>query len=157
MVVKAFRPSVVVVPVGSTMAFANHDAVEHNVFSLSQEARFDLGFFGRDAVRSQTFENAGLVHVYCNVHPGMSAFVLVRDSPYFTRPSGDGSFSIERVPSGTYVLHVWHERTGDYQQDVVISENGVSGLTIQLMTSLSGLDGFRARYVRPYARGGRRN
>ena len=157
MVVKAFRPSVVVVPVGSTVAFANHDAVEHNVFSLSREARFDLGFFGRDGVRSHTFENPGVVHVYCNIHPGMSAFVLVRDSPYFKRPSGDGSFSIDQVPPGPYVLHVWHERTGDYQQDVVISESGMSGLTIQLTTNLSGLAGFRARYVRPYAQRGRRN
>ncbi len=75
---KAFRPSVVVVPVGSTVAFPNRDGFDHNVFSLSGEARFDLGFYGRGEVRSQTFLSPGVVHVYCNVHPGMSAFVLVR-------------------------------------------------------------------------------
>jgi plastocyanin len=153
---KAFRPSVVVVPAGSTVIFPNLDPFDHNVFSLAGDARFDLGFYGRGVARSTTFPNAGIIRVYCNVHAGMSAFVLVRDNPYFTQPSGDGSFSIPNVPQGNYVLHAWHERSGDHEQEVIVAAGEMSVLTIPLTTDLSGQDTFRSKYTRPYARGGRR-
>ena len=65
---KEFSPHVLVVPVGSTVSFPNHDPFNHNVFSLSEEHPFDLGLYGRDEVRSVRFERPGIVRVYCNVH-----------------------------------------------------------------------------------------
>ncbi len=153
---KAFRPSMVVVPVGSTVSFPNLDAFDHNVFSLAGDTQFDLGFYGRGVDRSTTFSSAGIMRVYCNIHPRMSAVVLVRDNPYFTQPSGDGSFSIPNVPHGDYVLHAWHQRSGEHEQEVVVAGDEVSGLAIPLIADLSGQDTFRSRYTRPYARGGRR-
>ncbi len=154
---KAFRPSMVVVPVGSTVSFPNLDPFDHNVFSLAGDTQFDLGFYGRGVERSTTFSSAGIMRVYCNIHPRMSAVVLVRDNPYFTQPSGDGSFSIPNVPHGDYVLHAWHQRSGEYEQEVVVAGDEMSGLAIQLIADLSGQDTFRSRYTRPYARGGRRH
>ncbi len=153
---KAFRPSMVVVPVGSTVSFPNLDPFDHNVFSLVPEARFDLGFYGRGVTRSTTFSSPGIIRVYCNIHSRMSAFVLVRDNPYFTQASGDGSFSIPNVPHGDYVLHAWHERSGEHEQEIVVAGDEMSGLAIQLIADLSGQDTFRSRYTRPYALGGRR-
>ena len=153
---KAFRPSMVVVPVGSTVSFPNLDPFDHNVFSLAQEARFDLGFYGRGVARSTTFQSPGIIRIYCNVHSGMSAFVLVRDNPYFTQPSGDGSFSIPNVPHGDYVLHAWHERSGEQEQVVVVAGNELTGLSVELIADPSRQDTFRGRYTRPYARAGRR-
>lgn len=154
---KAFRPSTVVVPVGSTVSFPNLDAFDHNVFSLAPEARFDLGFYGRGVTRSTTFSSPGIIRVYCNIHSRMSAFVLVRDNPYFTQASGDGSFSIPNVSHGDYVLHAWHERSGEHEQEIVVAGDEMSGVVIELTTDLSGQDTFRGRYTRPYAPGGRRN
>ena len=153
---KAFHPTIVVVPVGSTVFFANFDPFDHNVFSLAREARFNLGFYGRGQTRSTTFLSPGIIRVYCNVHSRMSAFVLVRDNPYFTQPSGDGSFSIPDVPHGHYVLHAWHERSGEHEQELIVAGDEMSGLAIQLIAGRSGEDAFRSRYTRPYARGGRR-
>ena len=48
---KQFSPHVLVVPVGSTVAFPNHDPFNHNVFSLSEENPFDLGLYGRGETR----------------------------------------------------------------------------------------------------------
>src|SRR5918995_4834565 len=107
---KQFSPHVLVVPVGSTVTFPNHDPFNHNVFSLSEENPFDLGLYSRGETRSARFDRAGIVRIYCNVHAQMSALVVVRDNPYFVQPSGDGTFSIPAVPPGTYVVHVWHER-----------------------------------------------
>jgi plastocyanin len=107
---KTYAPHVVVVPVGSTVRFPNHDPFNHNVFSVSEPNTFDLGLYGRGEVKSQTFEHPGLVRVYCNVHPRMVAYVFVMENRYYAQPGSDGSFTIDNVPAGRYRLHVWHER-----------------------------------------------
>ncbi len=107
---KVYAPHVVVVPVGSTVRFPNHDPFNHNVFSLSEPNTFDLGLYGRGEVKSQTFAKPGLVRVYCNVHPRMVAYVLVMANRLYAQPGQDGSFVIENVPPGRHRLHVWHER-----------------------------------------------
>ncbi len=107
---KTYAPHVVVVPVGSTVRFPNHDPFNHNVFSVSEPNSFDLGLYGRGETKSHTFDHPGLVRVYCNVHPRMVAYVLVMENRYYAQPGSDGSFTIDNVPAGRYRLHVWHER-----------------------------------------------
>jgi plastocyanin len=107
---KTYAPHVVVVPVGSTVRFPNHDPFSHNVFSVSEPNGFDLGLYGRGEAKSYTFDHPGLVRVYCNVHPRMVAYVWVMANRYYAQPASDGSFTIEDVPAGRYRLHVWHER-----------------------------------------------
>src|SRR5262245_46914034 len=107
---KTYAPHVVVVPVGSSVRFPNHDPFNHNVFSASEPNSFDLGLYGRGAARSQTFAHPGLVRVFCNIHPRMVAYVQVMANRYFTQPGTDGSFRFANVPPGTYRLHVWHGR-----------------------------------------------
>jgi len=107
---KTYAPHVVVVPLGSTVRFPNHDPFNHNVFSASEPNSFDLGLYGRGEAKSNTFAHPGLVRVYCNVHPRMVAYVLVMENRYYAQPANDGSFAIDNVPAGRYRLHVWHER-----------------------------------------------
>jgi plastocyanin len=129
---KEFSPHVLVIPAGSTVSFPNHDPFNHNVFSLSEDAPFDLGLYSRGQARSVVFTRAGVVRVYCNVHAQMSALIVVRDNPYFTQPGSDGSFTIAGVPPGRYTLHVWHERASEVTQTIQVPSSGVAGLTIQL-------------------------
>ena len=107
---KVYAPHVVVVPVGSTVRFPNHDPFNHNVFSLTEPNTFDLGLYGRGETRSWTFQQPGLVRVYCNVHPRMVAYVHVMANRLYAQPGQDGSFTIQDVPPGRHRLHVWHER-----------------------------------------------
>ena len=109
---KAFTPRVVVVGVGGTVDFPNEDPIFHNVFSVSGDNRFDLDFYKRPKSGQWIFQNPGIVRVYCNIHPQMSAVVVVRDSPYFAKAEADGSFVIPDVPAGRYTLKAWHERAG---------------------------------------------
>jgi plastocyanin len=153
---KEFSPHVLVIPLGSAVSFPNHDPFNHNVFSLSVEAPFDLGLYSRGQARPVTFPRAGIVRVYCNVHAQMSAIIVVRDNPYFTQPSSDGSFRITGVPPGRYVLHVWHERAAEISREVDVPAAGIGNLNLEL-------DARGCRFVphlnkegKPYPQQGRR-
>ena len=104
----AFVPAVLVVPPGATVDFGNEDPFFHNVFSYSQAKRFDLGRYPAGESKAVTFEESGIVKVYCEVHDFMRAVVLVLDSPYHSPVSEDGSFTIRGVPPGTYEVVAWH-------------------------------------------------
>jgi len=153
---KAFSPHVLVLPVGSTIAFPNHDPFNHNVFSLSEEQPFDLGLYGRGEARSVKLERAGIIRVYCNVHSQMSALLLVRDGPYFTQPSGDGSFLLPAVPPGRYVLHVWHERAPEVTRPLEVPAGGLADVAIELDARGYRFKPHLNKYGQPYPQQGRR-
>lgn len=130
---KAFAPHVLVVPVGSTVAFPNHDPFDHNVFSVSEGNSFDLGLYGRGEGKSVTLQHPGLVRVFCNVHPRMVALVLVMGTHHYAQPGADGSFTINGVGPGSYRLHVWHERAPtEVVKEVTVGAAGVSDLVVTL-------------------------
>ena len=156
---KEFQPHLVVLPVGSSVTFPNTDAFDHNVFSLTDNALFDLGSFGRGEARGTTFTRPGIVRIYCNVHPNMSSVVVVRDNPYYALPSADGSFTISDVPVGTYVLHAWHERANNpVSQQVEVTGNVSGELALQLDAREYEFVQHLNKFGRPYsmARRGRR-
>ncbi len=130
---KSFTPHVLAVGVGTTVEFPNEDPILHNVFSVSGEG-FDLGLYKRPKSGSRTFEKPGVYTIYCNIHPQMSALVMVRDNPYFAKASKDGSFRIEGVPAGEYKVRAFHERAGD--GTVVTAKVPATGDTAPLTFSL---------------------
>ena len=132
---KTFAPRVAVVPVGGTVEFPNQDPVFHNVFSVSGENRFDLDLYKRPKTGAWVFRHPGLVRVYCNIHPQMSAYVLVRDNPFWARPSADGRFEIPDVPAGAWVVKAWHERAGEASQAVTVPEGGALDVALTLDAS----------------------
>lgn len=153
---KQFSPHMLVVPQGSTVTFDNHDPFNHNVFSLSEENPFDLGMYGRGQTRSVRFARAGIVRVYCNVHPQMSALVVVRDNPYYAQPSSDGSFSIPSVPPGRYTLHAWHERSSEMSREVEVPAGGIDSLELELDARGYKFKPHLNKFGRPYPQVGRR-
>lgn len=110
---KQFQPQVLIVPRGSEVRFPNFDPILHNVFSVSPGSQFDLGVYGRSDGASFTFERPGLVRIYCNVHRSMFAYVLVLDTPFYTRPDRSGAFRLSELPTGPGTLILWHPR-GDF-------------------------------------------
>ncbi|HUR93034.1 MAG TPA: hypothetical protein VMY76_00525 [Gemmatimonadales bacterium] len=153
---KAFTPHVLVVPVGATVSFPNHDPFNHNVFSLSEEQPFDLGLYGRGETRTARFARPGIVRVYCNVHSQMSAVVVVRDGPYVAQPSGDGSFDLGQVPPARYTLHAWHERASEITEVVSVPPGGIDNLTLTLDARGYRFKPHLNKFGQPYTQQGRR-
>lgn len=147
---KTYAPHVVVVPVGSTVRFPNHDPFNHNVFSVSEPNSFDLGLYGRGEAKGYTFEHPGLVRVYCNVHPRMVAYVLVMENKYYAQPASDGSFAIDNVPIGSYKLHVWHERIPSEVVKEVTAGAGPSEVQVALNARGYKWQPHRNKYGRNY-------
>jgi plastocyanin len=148
---KSFEPHVEAVPVGATMSFPNLDNIMHNVFSLSKGNRFDLGLYKDGAKKDFVFKKPGLVRIYCNIHPQMSAFVYVMDHPYFAWASRDGSFRIDDVPPGNYTLAAWSEE-GEARQPVTVTESGASGVSLSLDVSKYARRPHLNKYGKPYKR-----
>ena len=152
---KNFVPRVVVVGVGATVAFPNQDGILHNVFSVSGENHFDLDLYKKPKSASWTFRHPGLVRVYCNIHPQMSAFVLVRDNPFWARPRPDGWFEIPEVPPGEWVLKAWHERSGESSQRVTVQGDGVVDVELTLDASRWKRAPHKNKYGQDYKSGDR--
>lgn len=106
---RMFVPHMLAVPVGSEVQFPNLDPFFHNVFSLFNGKRFDLGLYEAGTTKEVTFSREGVSYIFCNIHPEMSAVVLVLSTSLFTTIGTDGVYSIRGVPSGAYEMHVWVE------------------------------------------------
>jgi plastocyanin len=102
-----FSPHVLAVQVGTTVDFPNHDRVFHDVFSFRDGKRFELGLYPVGAIKHVPFDRPGLSRVFCNIHPGMAAYILVVDTPHFAVSDREGNFTLPDVPAGTYPYHAW--------------------------------------------------
>lgn len=107
---KRFIPHVLTIGVGSEVEFPNEDPFFHNVFSIYDGRRFDLGLYASGETRPVRFARPGVSYIFCNIHPQMSAVVLALDTPYSAVSDTRGAFVIPVVPEGRYRLRVWHER-----------------------------------------------
>jgi plastocyanin len=153
---RQFRPKVLVVPTGTTVRFPNQDPFNHNVFSLTEGNNFDLGLFGRGESRERRFTRAGLVRLYCNIHPRMVGFLVVRDNAWYAQPGADGSFTIPDVPPGTYTLRAWHERAPQVTQEVTVPSGGLANLELTLDASRYSWVQHRNKYGQEYGSGATR-
>lgn len=107
---KHFEPHILPIEVGTLVDFPNLDPIFHNAFSNFDGQLFDIGLYPPHSSRSIRFQREGLVRVFCNIHPAMSAVIVVLATPYFSVTDPGGHYSIANVPAGAYKLHFFHER-----------------------------------------------
>ena len=123
---KSFEPHVLVVPVGSVVQFPNRDPFFHNVFSLFEGKRFDLGLYEAGSTRNVSFDRPGISYIFCNIHAEMSAVVLALETPYFGISNRKGEVVISHVPAGRYLMRTWYETAVPEALDAMTKELNVS-------------------------------
>lgn len=130
---KTYLPDHLAVDIDDTVVFTNSDKIKHNVFSPSGKNAFDLGTYSAGKKRGVTFKNAGIVKVYCNIHPGMATFVSVGEPGLSAVTDSAGNFRIRSVPVGRYKMSVWNVR-GEVSKfiDVTVSGNNRYDLDVQV-------------------------
>ncbi len=106
---RMFIPHLQVIPVGSAVAFPNEDPFFHNVFSLFDGKRFDLGLYEAGSSKSVTFSREGVSYIFCNIHPEMSAVVVAISSGIYAIADAHDEVLLRNIPPGDYKLHLWIE------------------------------------------------
>jgi plastocyanin len=129
---KTFSPHVLAIAVGTTVDFPNRDFIFHNAFSNYNGETFDIGLYPPRTSKSTVFSRAGVVRVFCNIHPTMSAVIVVLKSPYFSVSDRNGAVQISDVPPGSYRLHVFHERATEQTLEALSRTVEVSSDGLQL-------------------------
>jgi plastocyanin len=151
---KRFDPHLLVVPIGSLVLFPNHDPFFHNVFSLYNGKRFDLGLYETGSERGVRFDREGVSYIFCNIHPEMGAVILALSTPYYSI-SADGAFSISSVPPGRYMLNVWsegatQESMAAARQQVTVGPDRTSLGEVSLVATPSPLAHHANKFGSPY-------
>ena len=118
----AFDPHIVLITVGDTVKFHNHDKVDHNV--MSPEGHYDLGAWGMGATKEQKFDKPGVYSQVCKLHPEMLAYVFVGQNRAAAVVDDSGNFTINGVPPGTYEVDVWNPKLKAPGQKVTVPAVG---------------------------------
>jgi plastocyanin len=122
-----YEPHVTVVRPGKQFNIVNQDPILHNVHAYrGDETVFNLAQPFQGQANPQTLDEEGLIHVQCDVHSWMEAWLLVLDSPYFAVTDREGNFSIPDVPPGSYTIKMWHEVLGEGTKEVTVTAGGSS-------------------------------
>ncbi len=129
-----FQPHVTVVQAGTNVEFLNSDSVAHNVFWTSiggnKKLGHNLGTWPKGEKRSFKFDTPGAVPVLCNVHPEMSAYIVIVPTPYFATSDQTGNYKIEDVPDGSYTVTAWHEGAKNQSKPVAASGDTKADFTL---------------------------
>ena len=107
---RRFQPDLLAITAGQAVAFPNADPHFHNVFSPSPVRPFDLGSFEAGESKERRFPRPSVIDVYCNIHPEMSATILVLPNRRFAIADRAGRFRIEGVPPGTWSVYAYSRR-----------------------------------------------
>jgi plastocyanin len=153
---KRFEPRILPVPAGSVVWFPNLDPFFHNVFSLYDGNRFDLGLYEAGASHSVTFNRPGICFIFCNIHPEMSAVVVVVEGPYYAVSNAAGQVLIPNVPPGRYRVYAWHERARSATPQALppaidVSPDSRMMPTISLVESLDLIAPHKNKYGHEYS------
>jgi len=123
-----YTPRVIAVRVDQPLIIRNSDATLHNVHVRAENNReFNIGQPIRGIESRRTFGAAEVgIRVTCDIHGWMHGAIAVFDHPWFAVSAPDGSFSIDTLPPGDYVLEAWHETLGVQEQSVTVTAGGTA-------------------------------
>jgi plastocyanin len=152
---KSFTPHLLVVPVGTGVEFPNHDPFFHNVFSLFDGKRFDLGLYEAGSQRVVHFDRPGISYVFCNIHPEMSAVVIALNTKRYAISDASGQIRIADVPLGRYRMHVWNEHAlpealAELTRNVTVAGDAASLGTLRIAENVDATEAHKNKYGRDY-------
>ncbi len=133
-----YVPHVAVVQLGQKLVIKSSDGILHNVHmigptvpggelnqSMSRPSTLDPIEFKRPEVA---------LRVWCEVHNWMEAWVAIVPHPFHAVTGEDGSFTIENVPPGKYLVAAWQEKLKDraFTMDVTVPAGGTASVELVL-------------------------
>jgi plastocyanin len=135
---RQFHPHILVIPVGSQVAFPNRDNTQHHVYSFSPAKTFDIELYAGTPQAPVLFDKPGVVELGCNIHDHMQAFIVVTDTDIVGRTNANGQVVLPLGPDdgvdGSITLNIWHPRLPDntkpITQTINMSDPGDISITL---------------------------
>lgn len=126
-----FSPSVLAVVAGRSLQVHNQDSVWHGVFSVTPTHAFDLGKRPPGRVDTLRFAMPGIVLLRCDIHPDMSATILVTPNHAWTRPDSAGRWRLPNLPRGRYVVRAWAPGRDEIRREVAVPRWGTAQVALR--------------------------
>lgn len=125
-----FLPHVLPVQAGTRVAFKNSDSDLHNIHAYDEKNKtlFNVAVLPNLASQPRAYDKPGEILLKCDVHPEMSAYLLVLTNPYFATTDKKGRFKIAAASppaAGPYTVKFWHEEYKAPDQIVSYKEQPV--------------------------------
>jgi plastocyanin len=127
-----FVPHVLAAPVSAGLDVVNSDRTLHNVRAQAGEVKvmnYAMPIPGH--VVPTKLRTEGIFKVHCDVHPWMSAWLLVLPTTAYAITDENGAYRIEGVPAGKHKIKIWHERLGEKDAEVEIAPGQTAVLDVQ--------------------------
>ena len=134
-----YHPHVMGLQTGQDLEIKNSDGLLHNINTTPEENRgFNISQ-PTTMTSTRTFTTPEvMIPVRCDVHGWMEAYIGVTDHPYFAVTAEDGTFTIENLPPGDYVIEAWHEHLGTQTANVTVAANGEATTEFTFDESMAG-------------------
>jgi hypothetical protein len=114
-----FSPHVQAASVGQFVVIKNSDPILHTAHALftNEQPQFNVGLYPGRVTRKPLIA-AGIVKIRCEVHPWMTAYMVVTEHPYHAISDIYGEYELTDIPPGAYQLKVWHESLGTQEKRI---------------------------------------
>lgn len=139
--------------VGGKFVFRNDDEIMHTV-QLKLGLEYQTKLSGRPVKEGATIYNlalpnkgvsiekpikeyhryskdTGFIRIKSNTHECIGGYIFVFDHPYAAVTDDQGAFSMDRLPPGTYTLHVWHEGFNQQERLITVAAGEVKDADIE--------------------------
>jgi len=120
---KEFEPRVMIAPVNTEVYFPNLDSIFHSIFSFNKVKKIDLGQYKGKGM-PVVFEEPGIYPIGCEIHPWMSAFVVIVDTPFYAKTGITGKFKFRNLVSGKHTFEVWSPKLKKQSQIEITLKSG---------------------------------
>lgn len=129
----AFAPRVQMVRPNANVKTTSKDPVLHTTNAQTENGRtlFNVALPFPGLTITKPIGNAGNVRLVCNTHPWMRGWMVVTDDAAAIT-GGDGRFTIDNVPPGSYELRIWHESLKSAPQQITVTAGKPTDLTVQM-------------------------
>lgn len=132
-----YTPHVLGIMVNQKLRIVNGDPTVHNVHcQADKNSSFNIGQPLKDMEVTRIFAMPEIIiHFKCDVHKWMSAYLGVLPHPYFGVTGNDGTFALQNLPPGEYVIEAWHEKLGTQSVTVTVGDKETKEVSFSFKAS----------------------
>jgi len=126
-----FVPHVVLCKTNEAVTFRSSDEPLHNIHVLAYANHEMNQSVQRGGSVVYTPRSPEFIRVKCDVHPWMSAYIVVQKHPYYAISDAGGVAELAEIPAGKFKLKVWHGTLGELSREVEIKPNEKTEIVIE--------------------------